>query len=76
MMTVHFTVKGMSCSGCSQSIMRKLTNTAGVQHATADHVAGTADVTFDEQLVSPTALCEVIENLGFDSTMHSVPAEG
>lgn len=74
-MTRHFTVQGMSCSGCAQSIVRRLSALPGVEAVTADHVLGSTEVTFDETMVSPEELCRAIEALGFDAQMTEPPVK-
>ncbi len=75
MMTAHFVVKGMSCSGCAQSIVRRLSGTTGVTAVNADNIVGTADVSFDETLVSPHSLAEMIDALGFEAELVESPNE-
>lgn len=66
MATVSYNIQGMSCTGCAQSIERRLLSTPGVQQATVDLASATANVTFDDTITSPNSLEKVIENLGFD----------
>ncbi len=66
MASVSFNVHGMSCTGCAQSIERRLMATAGVQAVSVDYVAGTANIDYDENATNPNSLEKVIEMLGFD----------
>jgi len=66
MTSVSFNVQGMSCSGCAQSVERRLMSTPGVQSASVDLVSATANITFNEQTTNANSLEKVIESLGFD----------
>ena len=66
MVTIQMTVKGMSCSGCANSITRRLNATPGVQSASVDLDSGIADITFDDAVTDAYSLEKVIESLGFD----------
>lgn len=60
-----FNVSGMSCSGCSASIGRALSRLDGIENAEADHVKGSAEVSFDDTMISKEKIIETIENLGY-----------
>lgn len=62
---VRLYIEGMSCVGCQQKIERRLQNTAGVQEARVSYGAGTADVVYDEDIVSLQALRELISRLHY-----------
>lgn len=66
MTSYQFKIQGMSCTGCAQSIQRKLLATPGVQSAVVDFPTAAATVTYDEQVTNVTALAKVIESLGYD----------
>ncbi|MHB0939792.1 MAG: heavy-metal-associated domain-containing protein [Armatimonadota bacterium] len=66
MATIQMTVKGMSCSGCANSITRRLNSTPGVQSASVDLDSGIANITFDDTETDANSLEKVIESLGFD----------
>lgn len=76
MTSVHFAVRGMSCSGCAQSIIRRLSAEAGVESVVADHVTGEVDVAFDEAHVTATRLNELIENLGYEAEIQGSEVKG
>jgi len=65
MTSIRFNVRGMSCTGCAQSIERRLLTTTGVQSASVDLSAGEAVVDYDENVTNPNSLEKVIESLGF-----------
>jgi Cu+-exporting ATPase len=63
---VEFTVSGMTCSMCSQSIIRALESTPGVERAIVTLSTNQAKVEFDSSLTSVDALNETIEDIGYD----------
>ena len=60
-----FNVSGMSCGGCSASIGRALSRLDGIEKAEADHVKGSAEVSYDDTMISKEKIIETIENLGY-----------
>lgn len=68
---VTFTVDGMTCESCSAAITDALTKVDGVEQATADHVAGTAEAVVASPAVSPEQLVVEIEGLGYTVTSIS-----
>jgi len=66
MATIQLTVKGMSCSGCVNSVTRRLNSTPGVQSAAVDLDSGIANIDFDDTVTDANSLEKVIESLGFD----------
>ena len=60
-------VGGMSCQGCVRNITAVLRALPGVVSAEVVLEAGEARVSFDPQQVSRSALCEAIEDAGFDA---------
>lgn len=75
--TASFTVEGMHCESCSAAITDALMKVDGVESASADHVAGTADATFHEPEATPEQLTAEIEGLGYTVTSVTItPVEG
>lgn len=71
-----FTVEGMHCESCSSAITEALEKVEGVESASADHVAGTAEASFRSPAVSPEQLTVEIEGLGYKVTaVKTVPVE-
>jgi copper chaperone len=61
--TIHLTIEGMHCGACVRRVTSALTSIEGVR---ADNVAvGSATVEYDSQRVTPDAIVEAIENIGF-----------
>jgi copper chaperone CopZ len=74
---VSFTVEGMTCESCSSAITDSLTKIDGVEHAEADHVAGTARAIYVSPRVKPELLEAQIESLGYTVTgIEIAPVEG
>ncbi|MCL6517883.1 copper ion binding protein [Alicyclobacillus sp.] len=67
MTTTTITVKGMTCSGCVNSVTKALQRVAGVQEAKVDLAGQKATVTFDESKTSVAQLKEAIEDAGYDT---------
>lgn len=60
--TVHakIYVKGMTCSGCEQSVNHALRESPGVVKARSAYSTGTAEVTFDQSKVTLPNLADAI----------------
>lgn len=65
MNNVKFTISGMSCNGCAASISRAVGRLDGVKKAEADYPKGSAQIEYNEKLVSKERLIELIEDLGY-----------
>lgn len=65
---VSFTVEGMHCESCSSAITEVLEKVEGVDSASADHVAGSAEAVFESSGVTPEQLAAEIEGLGYTVT--------
>ena len=63
---VEFTVSGMTCSMCAQSITRALESAQGVERSTVTLSTNQAKVEFDSSITSADALKETIEDVGYD----------
>ena len=68
--TAKITIRigGMTCVNCQNRIEKKLKSLAGIQDASVDYAAATAQVTYDEAAVSPGAIAAAIESLGYTTT--------
>ncbi|MCL6593339.1 MAG: copper ion binding protein [Alicyclobacillus sp.] len=67
MTTATIPVKGMTCSGCVNSVTKALKGVEGVQEAIVDLQGQKATVTFDESKTSVAKLKEAIEDAGYDT---------
>ena len=62
-MKIHVT--GMTCGGCENAVKRSLKMLDGVKDVSASHTAESVGVTFDDGKVTPSAIKERIESLGY-----------
>ncbi|MDR0518796.1 MAG: sulfite exporter TauE/SafE family protein [Clostridiales Family XIII bacterium] len=58
-------VGGMTCANCRNKIERKLRSTAGVAAVSVSYGAGTADVTYDADIVSIEEIISAIRRLDY-----------
>ncbi|MCL6445368.1 MAG: copper ion binding protein [Alicyclobacillus sp.] len=66
MTTATITVKGMTCTGCVNSVTKALTSVSGVQEANVDLQSQKATVTFEEAKTSVRELKAAVEDAGYD----------
>jgi len=67
METTTIKITGMSCGGCTASVMKVLTETPGVAKADVQLSPGQATVEFDPTQVRREALCAAIDDAGFEA---------
>lgn len=58
-------IGGMTCVSCQNKIEKKLRNTAGIISAEVSYIAGTANVTYDTDIISYKTIAGIIENLDY-----------
>jgi len=68
METTTIKVGGMSCGGCVASVTKVLGELPGVAKVDVVLAPGLATVEFDAAQVGRAALCEAIEDAGFDAS--------
>ncbi|WP_067618100.1 heavy-metal-associated domain-containing protein [Alicyclobacillus acidiphilus] len=66
MATITIPVKGMTCSGCVNSVTKALKGVDGVETVEVSLEANQATVTYDEAKASEDTLKEAIEDAGYD----------
>mmetsp|Transcript_7931 Transcript_7931/g.19982 ORF Transcript_7931/g.19982 Transcript_7931/m.19982 type:complete len:571 (+) Transcript_7931:90-1802(+) len=64
-------VSGMTCSACSSTVERCLRNQHGVESATVNLVLEKATVVYNADVVTAAALCEEVEDVGFEASTLS-----
>ncbi|KXV41408.1 hypothetical protein AD942_02725 [Gluconobacter japonicus] len=64
--SVTFKVEGMSCTGCSGKLQKALEAVPGVSVAEVTLEPAQAVIQYDEANVSPSALKDTVEDVGFD----------
>ena len=62
---IHINIGGMSCTHCQDVIENGLKSLKGVKRASADYVKETADVEYDERVISEEKIFKKIEKLGY-----------
>lgn len=65
MKTAHFSIRGMHCDGCAQTIQHTLERQEGVQTCSVSFDEGAARVLYDPARVNSEHLVGVIEKAGF-----------
>lgn len=60
-----FRVDGMHCGSCAVSTGMLLKTVQGVKSARADYEARSAEVEYDDALVSPAQMNQALEGLGY-----------
>ena len=61
-----FPVLGMSCASCAARVDKTLNSQPGVQEASVNYASATAQVTFDDEVCSPSILKAVVQHAGYD----------
>lgn len=61
----QFEVAGMGCMNCSKTIQNTLSNLDGVSEATVDFANKTADVTYDDTVVSKVDMQTAVTDAGY-----------
>ena len=61
-----FPVLGMSCASCAARVDKTLNSQPGVQEASVNYASATAQVTYDDEVCSPSILKAVVQHAGYD----------
>lgn len=56
----------MTCISCQNKIEKKLRNTAGIKSAKVSYSDGTADITYDTDIISLKDITNIIQNLDYE----------
>jgi sulfite exporter TauE/SafE/copper chaperone CopZ/plastocyanin domain-containing protein len=65
MKTRTIRIGGMTCIHCQNRIEQKLQNTVGIRDATVSFTRGTADITYNEEVIDFAQIKAAIEALGY-----------
>ncbi|XP_071790904.1 copper-transporting ATPase 2-like isoform X2 [Asterias amurensis] len=71
-----FNVSGMTCASCVSAIEKSLMKQNGISSALVALMAQKAEVTYDPDVVTPEAIREMIEDIGFDAEILEGIAKG
>ena len=63
--TVEFKTKGMTCTGCEETIKERVKKVNGVQEVDADYKLNKAKVTYDIDKTNPKQIEEAIVDAGY-----------
>ena len=61
-----FPVLGMSCASCAARVDKTLNSQPGVQEASVNYASATTQVTYDDEVCSPSILKAVVQHAGYD----------
>jgi len=64
----EFSVAGMHCGGCVQSVTRAVSRVPGVKNVAVSLEKKAATVEFDSAAVDPGGIVSAIEGAGFEAT--------
>lgn len=64
--TKRLKIGGMTCISCQNRIEKKLRSTAGVKRIKVSYTAGTADITYDTDILSLKDISAIIHKLDYD----------
>lgn len=62
---IKLNIGGMSCVHCQNKIEERLLKEQGVLHANVSYGKGTAEIEYDESVISAERITEIIENLDY-----------
>lgn len=68
---IDLPITGMSCAACAARIEKRLTNQPGVTIASVNFATKMATVRFDPAAITPAAIAQAIDDLGFTATIPS-----
>ncbi len=61
-----FTINGMACEHCKAMVEKRLSCLIGVESAKVDLAHHTAEVAYDEELISPKEMKKAVDEAGYD----------
>lgn len=61
-----FTINGMACEHCKSMVEKRLSCLIGVESAKVDLAHNTAEVAYDEELISPKEMKKAVDEAGYD----------
>lgn len=67
MAQVQLNLEGMTCASCANTIDKVLNKQEGIKKASVNLANDTAQIDFDENLISISEIIEVVESVGYDA---------
>lgn len=68
MKTTTFSIKGMHCTSCAMNIDCDLEDLAGIKHVSTSYPKEQTTVEYDETIIDPQQIIEVIKKTGYTAT--------
>lgn len=72
MKTAHLTVTGMTCGQCVDTVESSLRDQPGVIDATVDLDCASAEVQYEEGIVSPSQLVAAVQQGGYGADLADI----
>lgn len=67
MVKQRFMIKGMHCTGCVMAVEGAIEDLAGVKSASANYARQTADVEYDDKVVTPEQIVAAVADAGYEA---------
>jgi len=67
---VVFKIEGMDCADCTDTLKTTLNRLKGVKDTTVNFATAKAKITYDENIVSPSKIKQVIRKMGYRAKEH------
>lgn len=64
---ITFKITGMNCASCAQTIEKALKRSDGVVKASVNYALALATISYDNSMISPDQLKEVVANVGYQA---------
>ncbi|KAL1501048.1 hypothetical protein ABEB36_006450 [Hypothenemus hampei] len=68
--TVQVNIMGMTCQSCVNNIQSTIGNHPGIHAIKVNLEEKSATVTYDPGVITPDLICEQIEDMGFEASLH------
>ncbi|MBQ3194866.1 MAG: heavy-metal-associated domain-containing protein [Clostridia bacterium] len=68
-MTAKFEIKGMHCASCSAIVEKTMSELEGVKTASVSLLLNTAEVEYDENIISPKQIAKAVKAAGFPTSV-------
>lgn len=68
-MLAKFEIKGMHCASCSAIVEKTMKELEGVKSASVSLLLNSAEVEYDEALISPKQIAKAVKAAGFPTSV-------
>lgn len=69
MKTIKLSLKGLHCTSCIMNIEGGLEDTPGVKKVSASYAKSEAEVTYEEDVITPEKIVGIIKKLGYEASV-------